>query len=50
LTILLVEQDVTASLAASDMVYVLHEGRIRAHGRAEDLKQSREIREAYLGM
>ncbi|MGD0265085.1 MAG: ABC transporter ATP-binding protein [Candidatus Methylomirabilota bacterium] len=50
LTILLVEQDVKASLAASDMVYILHEGRIKAHGKAEDLEKSREIREAYLGI
>ncbi|HSB72363.1 MAG TPA: ABC transporter ATP-binding protein [Candidatus Methylomirabilis sp.] len=50
LTILLVEQDVKASLAASDMVYILHEGRIRAHGKPGELEQSREIREAYLGM
>jgi len=50
LNILLVEQDVKASLAASDMVYILHEGRIKAHGKAEDLEKSREIREAYLGI
>jgi ABC-type branched-subunit amino acid transport system ATPase component len=50
LTILLVEQDVKASLAASDMVYILHEGRVKAHGKAEDLEKSREIREAYLGI
>ncbi len=50
LTILLVEQDVKASLAASDMVYVLHEGRVKASGKAEDLEKSREIREAYLGV
>lgn len=50
LTILLVEQDVKASLAASDMVYILHEGRIKAHGKAEDLEKSREIREVYLGI
>ena len=50
LTILLVEQEVKASLAASDMVYILHEGRIKAHGKAEELEKSREIREAYLGI
>lgn len=50
LTILLVEQDVKASLTASDMVYVLHEGRVKASGKAEDLEKSREIREAYLGV
>jgi len=50
LTILLVEQDIKASLAASDMVYILHEGRMKAHGKAEELEKSHEIREAYLGM
>jgi branched-chain amino acid transport system ATP-binding protein len=50
LTIVLVEQDVKASLAASDMVYILHEGRIKAHGKAEELEKSPEIREAYLGI
>ncbi len=50
LTIVLVEQEVKASLAASDMVYILHEGRIKAHGKAEELEESREIREAYLGI
>lgn len=50
LTILIVEQDIRASLAASEMVYILHEGRIKAQGRPGELEQSREIREAYLGM
>lgn len=49
-TILLVEQDVKASLAASDMVYILHEGRVKASGKAGDLERSPEIREAYLGI
>ncbi len=50
LTILLVEQNVEASLSASDSVYILHEGKIKAHGSAEEIESSREIREAYLGM
>ena len=50
LTILLVEQNVEASLSASDSVYILHEGRIKAHGSGEEIEKSREIREAYLGM
>jgi len=50
LTILLVEQNVQASLKASDSVYILHEGRIKAHGKAEEIERSREIREAYLGI
>lgn len=50
LTILLVEQNVQASLNASDSVYILHEGRIKAHGNAEEIEKSHEIREAYLGI
>lgn len=50
LTILLVEQNVEASLSASDSVYILHEGKIKAHGSAEEIEKSPEIREAYLGM
>ncbi len=50
LTILLVEQNVEFSLSASDSVYILHEGKIKAHGSAEEIEKSPEIREAYLGM
>jgi branched-chain amino acid transport system ATP-binding protein len=50
LTILLVEQNVEASLSASDRVFILHEGRIKAHGSAKEIENSPEIREAYLGM
>ena len=50
LTILLVEQNADASLAATDYVYVMHEGRIKAEGTPEDIKNSDEIREAYLGL
>jgi branched-chain amino acid transport system ATP-binding protein len=50
LTILLVEQNVEASLSASDSVYILHEGRIKAHGSGEEIEKSHEIREAYLGI
>jgi branched-chain amino acid transport system ATP-binding protein len=49
-TILLVEQDIRAALRAADHAYVLHEGRIKAHGAPGDLEQSQEVREAYLGM
>lgn len=50
LTILLVEQSVEVSLSLSDYVYILHEGRIKAEGNAEEIKESRDIREAYLGI
>ncbi|MBW1796925.1 MAG: ABC transporter ATP-binding protein [Deltaproteobacteria bacterium] len=50
LTILLVEQNVEASLNAASYAYILHEGRIKAQGNPEDIKGSADIREAYLGM
>jgi len=50
LTILLVEQNADASLDSADYVYIMHEGRIKAEGRPEDIKQSSDIREAYLGI
>jgi|TARA_B100000959_G_scaffold226012_1_gene240377 branched-chain amino acid transport system ATP-binding protein len=50
LTILLVEQNASASLDAADYVYIMHEGLIKAEGKPEEIKGSPEIREAYLGM
>ncbi|MFQ6065694.1 MAG: ABC transporter ATP-binding protein [bacterium] len=50
LTILLVEQNVEASLILSDYVYILHEGRVKAEGNAKKIKGSRDVREAYLGI
>jgi branched-chain amino acid transport system ATP-binding protein len=50
LTILLVEQNVQASLDAADYVYILHEGRIKAEGSAREVKGLTDIREAYLGI
>jgi branched-chain amino acid transport system ATP-binding protein len=50
LTILLVEQNAAASLEAADYVYIMHEGRIKAEGKPEEIKASADIREAYLGI
>ena len=50
LTILLVEQNADASLGSADYVYVMHEGVIKADGTPEEIRQSDEIREAYLGI
>jgi len=50
LTILLVEQNASASLNAADYVYVMHEGIIKAEGTPDEIKNSHEIKEAYLGM
>ena len=50
LTILLVEQNVEASLNVSDYTYIIHEGMIKAEGSSEEIKGSQDIREAYLGI
>jgi branched-chain amino acid transport system ATP-binding protein len=50
LTMLLVEQNADASLKATDYVYVMHEGTIKAQGTPAQVQESAEIREAYLGM
>lgn len=49
LTIILVEQSVEYSLALSDDVYIMHEGKIMAHGSAGEIKES-EVRRLYLGV
>ncbi len=50
MTILLVEQDIEASLDMADYVYVMHEGQVKAEGLPEAMHGSQEIREAYLGI
>ncbi len=50
LTILLIEQNAELVLNTADYVYVMHEGRIKAEGRPEEIKESKDIREAYLGI
>ncbi len=50
LTILLVEQNAEASLNAANYVYIMHEGQIKAEGPPDEIKNSAEIREAYLGI
>ena len=50
LTVLLVEQNVPAALAAAERGYVLQTGRIVAEGASQTLLQSDLVRRAYLGM
>jgi len=50
LTVLLVEQNVPAALAAADRGYVLQTGRVVLEGRSEELRGSDLVRKAYLGM
>lgn len=48
-TILLVEQNANMALSIADRAYVIETGRIVAAGSAEELNQSDQIRNAYLG-
>lgn len=50
LTVLLVEQNAEASLSATNYVYIMHEGQIKAEGSADEIKSSSDIKEAYLGI
>jgi branched-chain amino acid transport system ATP-binding protein len=50
LTLMLVEQNVAASLKISDRGYVLENGRIVASGSGSDLLNDERVRQAYLGM
>lgn len=49
MTILLVEQNARQTLAISDYGYVLSQGRLVAHGPAQDLTENAEVRAAYFG-
>jgi len=49
-TILVVEQDVKASLSLSRWGYVLENGRIVLSGDAKDILKSDRVRKAYLGL
>jgi branched-chain amino acid transport system ATP-binding protein len=49
-TVLLVEQDVQHSLSLSDRGYVLEHGRIVMEGKAKELLENPDIKEAYLGI
>lgn len=49
LTILVVEHDVKRVLRVSDVVYVMSEGRIIAHGDPDSIRKDDRVIEAYLG-
>jgi branched-chain amino acid transport system ATP-binding protein len=49
ITVMLVEQNVSAALAIADYVYVLRDGRIVAAGNAATLQQGNTLHQAYLG-
>ena len=50
LTVLLIEQNADASLNAADYVYIMHEGQIKAEGTPQEIKESADIRETFLGI
>jgi branched-chain amino acid transport system ATP-binding protein len=49
-TILLVEQNLAATLALSDRVYIVNNGHIVHEGPAKELKAQPEILQRYLGV
>ncbi|MDQ6831876.1 MAG: ABC transporter ATP-binding protein [Chloroflexota bacterium] len=49
LTVLLVEQNVNLAFALAERIYVLENGRVRAEGTPEELRQQPEIERVYLG-
>lgn len=50
ISILLVEQNVDFALRIADRAYILEFGRMTRHGLAEELRNSDEVRAAYLGL
>jgi branched-chain amino acid transport system ATP-binding protein len=50
ITVLLVEQNVGASLKLARQAYVMENGAIVTHGRSEDLLNDDRVRRAYLGL
>lgn len=49
ITVIIVEQNARLALRISDLGYVLETGSVVLHGASEELLQSAEVREAYLG-
>ena len=50
ITVLLVEQEVSAVFAMADRNYVLSSGKIIAEGTGEQLMQDEVLRKTYLGL
>lgn len=49
-TILLVEQNVNATLEFTDRAYILEQGRIVMEGPSQEVKQNKHVQNAYLGI
>jgi branched-chain amino acid transport system ATP-binding protein len=50
ITVLLVEQEVSAVFAMADRNYVLSSGKIIAEGSGDELMQNEVLRKTYLGL
>ena len=48
-TILIVEQNAKQTLKIADYAYVLEVGKIKAHGKAQEMLENKDLIEAYLG-
>jgi len=49
LTVVVIEHDMNVVLSISDHIVVLHQGRIIAEGKPDQIRQNDEVQEAYLG-
>jgi len=49
LSMILVEHDMDAVMSISGHIAVMHQGRLLAEGTPEDVKQNKEVQDAYLG-
>jgi branched-chain amino acid transport system ATP-binding protein len=49
LTVVVIEHDMDIVLTISDIIIVLHQGRVIAQGAPEEIKANDEVQEAYLG-
>jgi ABC-type branched-subunit amino acid transport system ATPase component len=49
LTIVLIEHDIDQVMALSDRITVLHQGRVIAEGRPDEIQKNPEVQSAYLG-
>jgi branched-chain amino acid transport system ATP-binding protein len=49
LTVVVIEHDMDIVLTISDIILVLHQGKVIAQGDPEEIKANGEVQEAYLG-
>jgi len=49
LTIVVIEHDMNVVLTISDVIIVLHQGRVIAQGSPEEIKANNQVQTAYLG-